>query len=89
MLAEVAARAAGERVSYLELMLTPNGAGARQRGRAAGWDPNLGRLRDRLIADGFHDVVAEARRRMDVAETRQRSLLRVPLPWGVLEGIAW
>ena len=76
MLAEVAVRAAAERASYLELMLTPNGAGARQKGRAAGWEPDLGRLRDRLIADGFHDVVAEARRRMDVAEARQRNLLR-------------
>jgi adenosine deaminase len=76
MLAEVAARAATERVIYLELMLTPNGAAARQRGRAAGWDPDLGRLRDRLLADGFQEVVAEARRRMDVAEARQRTLLR-------------
>jgi adenosine deaminase len=76
MLAEVAARASAERVSYLELMLTPNGAAARLRGRAAGWDPDFGRLRDRLLADGFHDIVAEARRRMDVAEARQRNLLR-------------
>jgi hypothetical protein len=76
MLAEVAVRAAAERVSYLELMLTPNGAGARQRGTAAGWDPDLGRFRERLLAAGFQDVVAEARRRIDVAEARQRTLLR-------------
>jgi len=76
MLAEVAARAATERVIYLELMLTPNGAAVRQRGRAAGWDADLGRLRDRLLADGFQEAVAEARRRMDVAEARQRQLLR-------------
>ena len=76
MLAEVAARAAAERVSYLELMLSPNGTAARQRGRTAGWDPDLGRLRERLLADGFQDVVAEARRRIDVAEARQRDLLR-------------
>jgi adenosine deaminase len=76
MLAEVAARAAAERVSYLELMLTPNGAGARQRGTAAGWEPDLGRLRERLLADGFQDVVVEARRRIDAAEARQRTLLR-------------
>jgi adenosine deaminase len=76
MLAEVAARAADERVSYLELMLTPNGAGAIARGRAAGFDPDFGRLRDRLIAGGFQEVVTEARRRIDVAEARQRELLR-------------
>ena len=76
MLAEVAARANAERVSYLELMLTPNGAGVRQRGRAAGWDPDFGRLRDRLLADGFQEAVAEARRSLDVAEGRQREVLR-------------
>jgi adenosine deaminase len=76
MLAEVAARAAGERVSYLELMLTPNGAGAIARGRAAGFDADFGRLRDRLLAGGFQEVVTEARRRIDVAETQQRGLLR-------------
>jgi hypothetical protein len=33
-------------------------------------------LRDRLLAAGFQDVVVEARRRLDVAEARQRDLLR-------------
>ena len=76
MIAEVVARAAAERISYLELMLTPDGGAAAQRGRAAGWDPDFGRQRDRLLAGGFQDVVAEARRRLDVAESRQRALLR-------------
>jgi len=76
MLAEVAARAADERVTYLELMLTPNGAGAIARGRAAGFDTDFGRLRDKLIAGGFQEVITEARRRIDVAEARQRELLR-------------
>jgi adenosine deaminase len=76
LLAEVAARAADERVSYLELMLTPNGAGAIARGRAAGFDADFGRLRDKLIAGGFQEVIAEARRRIDVAEARQREVLR-------------
>src|SRR5947208_2382547 len=64
MIAEVVARAAAERISYLELMLTPDGGAAAQRGRAAGWDPDFGRQRDRLLAGGFQDVVAEARRRI-------------------------
>ena len=76
MLAEVAARAAAERVSYLELMLTPNGAGATRAGGRQAGTPDFGRLRDRLLADGFQEVVAEARRRIDVAEARQRELLR-------------
>src|SRR5437762_2947607 len=53
MIAEVVARAAAERISYLELMLTPDGGAAAQRGRAAGWDPDFGRQRDRLLAGGF------------------------------------
>jgi adenosine deaminase len=57
-------------------MLTPNGAGAIARGRAAGFDADFGRLRDRLLGGGFQDVIAEARRRIDVAEARQRELLR-------------
>jgi len=76
MLAEVAARAAAERAIYLELMVTPNGPATRQRGRTAGWDPDLAGLRDRLLAGGFEDVVAEARRQIDAAEARQRTLLR-------------
>ena len=48
MLAEVTARAAAEHVSYLELMLTPDGTPARL-GRSIGWDPGLASLRERLL----------------------------------------
>jgi adenosine deaminase len=76
MLAEVAARAAAEHVSYLELMLTPDGGAAALRGMTAGWDPDVGKLRDRLLAAGFRDaIVAAARVRLDQAEARQRELL--------------
>jgi adenosine deaminase len=76
MLAEVSARAAAEQVSYLELMLTPDGGAGAARGIAAGWDPDLGRLRDTLLAGGFRDaVVSAARTRLDQAEARQRELL--------------
>jgi adenosine deaminase len=71
----VASRAAAERVGYLELMLTPNGAGAVAHGRAAGFDQDFGRLRDKLLADDFQAVIAEARRRIDVAEASKRELL--------------
>jgi hypothetical protein len=76
MLAEVTARAAVEHVSYLELMVTPDGGVAAARGIAAGWDPDFGALRDRLLAAGFRDaVVSAARGRLDQAEARQRELL--------------
>ena len=77
MLAEVSARAAAEQVSYLELMLTPDGGVGAARGLAAGWDPDFATLRDRLLAAGFHDaVVGAARGRLDQAEARQRELLK-------------
>ena len=76
MLAEVAARAAAEHVSYLELMLTPDGGAGATRGLAAGWDPDFTKLRDRLLGAGFREaVVAAARDRLDQAEARQRDLL--------------
>ena len=76
MLAEAAARAAAEQVSYLELMITPDGGMASRLGRAAGWDADLGRQRDKLLAAGFKDaVVAEVRKQLDAAEARQRELL--------------
>jgi hypothetical protein len=77
MIAEVTARAAAERVSYLELMLTPDGGAGAARGMTAGWDPDLRKLRDTLLGAGFHDaVVGAARTRLDQAEARQRELLK-------------
>ncbi|HEX3646174.1 MAG TPA: hypothetical protein VHT95_11245 [Vicinamibacterales bacterium] len=77
MLAEVAARAAAEHVSYLELMLTPDGGAGAARGAAAPWDPDFARQRDKLLAAGFRDaVISAARGRLDQAEARQRELLK-------------
>ena len=77
MLADVAARAAAEQVSYLELMLTPDGGAGGARGIAAGWDPDLPKLRDVLLAAGFRDaVLSAARTRLDQAEARERELLK-------------
>jgi adenosine deaminase len=77
MLAEVAARAAAEHVSYLELMLTPDGGAGAARGAEAPWDPDFARQRDTLLAAGFRDaVIGAARGRLDQAEARQRELLK-------------
>lgn len=81
MLAEVTSRAAAEHVSYMELMLGADGGAAAQRGRAAGWDADLGRLRDKLLAAGFKDaLLPEARKRIEAAETRRRDVLRCATP---------
>jgi adenosine deaminase len=75
MLAEVASRAAANRVSYMEQMVTADGAGAAAIARQVGWDPDLDRLRTRLLAGGLRDTLARARERIDLAEARQRELL--------------
>jgi adenosine deaminase len=81
MLAEVASRAAAEHVSYLELMITPDGGMASRLGRAAGWDADLGRQRDKLLAAGFRDaVVGEVRKLLDAAEARRNELLACGTP---------
>ena len=76
MLAEVAANAAAENVSYLELMLTPD-VSAAAIGRTVAPDTDFGRWRDRLIAAGLLDrAVKGSRAQIDRAEARQREILR-------------
>jgi adenosine deaminase len=82
MLAEATRRAALGRVSYLELMLTPDGGGVAALGAAAGWrdaddeEASFRRLRERLLATGLRDTLVAAARALDRAEARQRELLR-------------
>ncbi len=79
-LAEVMRRAHDGRVSYLELMNTPDD-GAGQLGERVGWTPDFAVMRERLRAEGRHArVVADAR--TDVAGwiTRQRELMRCDTP---------
>jgi adenosine deaminase len=80
MLAEVTRRAAAGRVSYLELMLTPEGAGPLRLGAALGWDEDFGRLRERALAAGMEDVVAAYRAQIDAAEKRRNDLLGCGTP---------
>ncbi len=80
MLAEVAARAAAEHVSYLELLVTTDGGLSMQKGAAAGWSDDLPRLRDRLLAAGFADVVSASASRLDQVEARARELMRCATP---------
>lgn len=75
MLAEAVSRAAAEHDEYVELMLATDGGAAAMRGTAAGWNADFRRMRDRLVANGFNAVLAEARTRLDQAEAREREVL--------------
>ena len=82
MLAEVTSRAAAERVSYLELMLTPDGGAAVRLGRQAGWPAGtpgpaeFAQLRAKLLGSGWGEVLTQARQRLDSAEARRRDVLQ-------------
>jgi adenosine deaminase len=75
-LAEAASRAAADRLQHLELMETGDGGGAARLAESVGWDDDLARLREKLIAAGLPDVVGQARSRLDGVEARQKELLR-------------
>lgn len=75
MLAEVARRAAGENVDYLELMWSPGMSDARALAKKVGWNPDLASLRGKLLAAGLDRIVAAARHQIDLAEQAERQQL--------------
>jgi hypothetical protein len=80
MVAEVTARAASEHVSYLELMVTLDEGLSAVKGAAVSWEPDFGRMREKLLAAGFDDIVAAAKRRLDNADARRIAVLRCSTP---------
>lgn len=80
MLAEVSRRAAAQGVSYLELMHTVDGGAVAGLARGVALDQDFRAARDRLLAAGLLDTLAQARRSLDSAEARQRQLLGCDTP---------
>jgi len=76
MLAEATSRAADGRLSYMELMVTPDGSGASNLGRTVGWDGDVAGTRNRLLQGGLRDTLARASITLDSAFAEQRRLLR-------------
>lgn len=75
-LAEVSARAAADHLQYLELMHTADRMRAAQLGAKLGWDDDLGKMREKLLADGLKEITAETRAQMDRHEAERRQLLK-------------
>jgi adenosine deaminase len=75
MLAETATRAILGRVTYLELMMTPDRRAARSLGDAAGWHPDFARMRDTLLALGLPAVGRASSARLDSVEARRDTVL--------------
>jgi adenosine deaminase len=76
MLAETAARAASQHEIYQELMHAAAFPEVLALANRAGWDDDLSRQRDKLLANGMPQVVAAARKEMDDAEAVRNSTLR-------------
>ncbi len=74
MLAEVSSRGAEDHESYIETMYTLDGKEAANLGKAAGWDDDFAALRDKLIKAGIGNAVAAARKNLDAADARRKSL---------------
>jgi hypothetical protein len=82
-LAEVASRAAADRLQYVEVMHTVDGAQAAMLGDKIGWDigsdmgsnDDFSKLRDKLLAGGIANVVASVRSQVDSDEARKKEML--------------
>jgi adenosine deaminase len=73
--AEVASRAAADHLQYVEVMNTSDGAQAAILGSKIGWDDDLSKLRDKLLAEGMSDVVASVSSQLDSDEARKKEVL--------------
>ncbi|MFE9820579.1 adenosine deaminase [Streptomyces sp. NPDC005791] len=73
MLADVAGTAAAQNQTYLETMVSPASAGARQLAADVGWDADLASLHRKLLAGGRLDqLVTTAKQEADTADAEFR-----------------
>jgi adenosine deaminase len=80
MLAEVTSRAAAQHLSYLELMINLDDGFLPRLGARVGWNADFATMRTRLESAGLRDSIRNASRVFDIAEQRQRALLRCGTP---------
>lgn len=74
--ASVINRAAKEHVQYIEFMHTADGQAAAQLGLKLGWDADLAKMRDKLLAGGLKDIVAATSKKLADDDARVRSELK-------------
>lgn len=75
MIAEVAARAVRQNESYLELMLNPDqGAGAAV-GAKVGWDDDFAAMREKLLAGGLREAIAQGISNIDRIDVESKRLM--------------
>jgi adenosine deaminase len=80
MLAEVSSRAAKGRVSYLELMLTPDGGRSSGIGMQVGWNGDFEGTLSKLRGSGIDDAASAGIKALQEAETEKNTLLKCGTP---------
>ena len=80
MIAEAVSQAAADHLQLVELMHTADGMQAAQLGRKFGWDDELPKQREKLLAGGLKDVVAATSRKLTEDEGRMRARLKCGSP---------
>ena len=76
MITEAARQAAADHLQFLELMHTADGMQAAQLGARVGWDEQLPKLREKLLADGLKDVAAATSEKLTQDEVKMRARLK-------------
>jgi adenosine deaminase len=80
MIGAAANQAAADHLQFLELMLTADGMQAAQLGAKIGWDDELPKLREKLLASGLKDVAAATSRKLTDDEGKMRNELKCGTP---------
>jgi hypothetical protein len=78
--ATVINRAAKEHVQYVEFMHTADGDGSIELGLHQGWEPDLAKAREKLLATGLKDIVAKTSKTTADEDTHVRSQLKCGTP---------
>lgn len=76
MITEAVSRAAADHLQFVELMHTADGMQAAQLGERIGWDDELPKLREKLLAGGLKDVAAATSRKLTEDEGKMRTRLK-------------
>ena len=78
--ATVIDRAAREHVPYIEFMDTADGIAAIDLGRKLGWDSDLGKMRENLLAGGLKEIAAATSKTLAEDEAHVRARLKCDTP---------
>lgn len=80
MLAEAKSRAATDHLQYMELMFNPDGGEAGRLGARLGWNDDLGKMRDQLLAEGLPQILAQASKFLDDTEQKEQQEMHCKQP---------